>query len=122
MADSNNRTPRIDLSSARALVAAALAAADALAAGDDEPAGGVVGTTARVWTEADSTEVRALPGGVTAFAWLTDGRDRWLWCETVADPFGIGQAVIDFPAGRFLTDSLDTRTHYVYVGARTRRC
>ena len=63
------------------------------------------------FTAADSSLVRALPPWVSRTALLRSARAWWLWCEPRKGRARDGQCVIDVPTGRYLVETLDTRSH-----------
>ena len=78
-------------------------------------AAGPAGRRARipsVFTEADVDAVRVMPTWVARVGVLRSRGAWWLWCEPRkgARPAG-GQFAIDVPAGRYMVETLDTRTH-----------
>jgi hypothetical protein len=83
-------------------IAAALAAARELDASLRIPA---------AFTAADPAVVRALPLWVFRAALLKSARAWWLWCEPRKGRARDAQGVLDLPAGRYMVETLDTRTH-----------
>jgi hypothetical protein len=48
---------------------------------------------------------------VARAALLKSARAWWLWCEPRRGRAKDGQCVLDLPAGRYIVESLDTRSH-----------
>ena len=59
----------------------------------------------------DPAIVRALPPWVFRTALLRSARAWWLWCEPRKARARDGQGVLDLPAGRYMVETLDTRSH-----------
>ena len=70
------------------------------------------GTIPRAFREVDFDTVRLWPAWVVRAAVLKSRGTWWLWCEPRARTRpGAGQIVINLPAGRYLLDVMDARTH-----------
>lgn len=63
------------------------------------------------FTAADAALVRTLPAWVFRTALLKSARAWWLWCEPRKGRARDGQCVIGLPAGRYMVETLDTRSH-----------
>jgi hypothetical protein len=63
------------------------------------------------FTPADTALVRQTPAWVARAAFLKSARAWWLWCEPRRGRARDGQCVLDLPAGRYIVESLDTRSH-----------
>lgn len=64
-----------------------------------------------VFTEADVDAVRLMPTWVARVGVLRSRGAWWLWCEpSKGSRAAGGQFVVDVPAGRYMVDTLDTRT------------
>lgn len=63
------------------------------------------------FTAADSGLVRQVPSWVARAALVKSPRVWWLWCEPRRVRARDGQGVLDLPAGRYLVETLDTRSH-----------
>ena len=63
------------------------------------------------FTPMDQAVVRQAPAWVARAALLKSARAWWLWCEPRRGRARDGQCVIDLPAGRYIVESLDTRSH-----------
>jgi hypothetical protein len=63
------------------------------------------------FTAADPVLVRQVPSWVARAALVTSHRAWWLWCEPRRVRARDGQCVLDLPDGRYIVDTLDTRTH-----------
>jgi hypothetical protein len=83
-------------------IAVALAAARELDASVRIPA---------AFTAMDQAAVRQTPPWVARAALLKSARAWWLWCEPRRGRARDGQCVLDLPAGRYIVESLDTRSH-----------
>jgi hypothetical protein len=82
-------------------VSAALAAARAL-----DPSVHVPVT----FTWEDQALIRRAPAWVARAALLKSARAWWLWCEPRRVRASDGQCVLDLPAGRYMIETLDTRS------------
>ena len=60
---------------------------------------------------ADTALLRQAPAWVARAALLKSARAWWLWCEPRRGRARDGQCVLDLPAGRYIVESLDTRSH-----------
>lgn len=65
----------------------------------------------RTFTAADPSIVRTLPPWVFRTALLKSPKSWWLWCEPRKGRARDGQCVLGLPAGRYLAETLDTRSH-----------
>jgi len=63
------------------------------------------------FTSADQAAVRQAPSWVFRAALLKSARAWWLWCEPRRGRARDGQCVLDLPAGRYMVEALDTRSH-----------
>jgi hypothetical protein len=63
------------------------------------------------FTAADPALVRQAPAWVARAALVKSARAWWLWCEPRRTRARDGQCVLDLPAGRYIVESLDTRSH-----------
>lgn len=63
------------------------------------------------FTSVDPAAIRLVPAWVARAALLKSARAWWLWCEPRRGRARDGQCVIDLPAGRYIVESLDTRSH-----------
>lgn len=82
-------------------VAVALAAARALDPSVRIPA---------AFTWEDQSLIRRAPAWVARAALLKSARAWWLWCEPRRARASDGQCVLDLPAGRYMVETLDTRS------------
>jgi hypothetical protein len=55
--------------------------------------------------------IRRAPAWVARAALLKSARAWWLWCEPRRTRASDGQCVLDLPAGRYMVETLDTRSH-----------
>jgi len=55
--------------------------------------------------------IRRAPPWVARAAILKSARAWWLWCEPRRGRARDGQCVLDLPAGRYMIETLDTRSH-----------
>lgn len=62
------------------------------------------------FTSMDPAVIRRVPAWVARAALLKSARAWWLWCEPRRGRARDGQCVIDLPAGRYIVESLDTRS------------
>jgi len=63
------------------------------------------------FTSTDNAAIRLAPAWVGRAALVKSARAWWLWCEPRRGRARDGQCVIDLPAGRYIVESLDTRSH-----------
>ena len=63
------------------------------------------------FTSADRALLRQTPAWVARAALVKSARAWWLWCEPRRGRARDGQCVLDLPAGRYIVESLDTRSH-----------
>ena len=63
------------------------------------------------FTAADQSLIRQAPAWVARAALVKSSRAWWLWCEPRRTRARDGQSVLDLPAGRYIVESLDTRSH-----------
>jgi len=63
------------------------------------------------FTAADQAAIRQAPAWVARAARDKSARAWWLWCEPRRTRARDGQCVLDLPAGRYIVESLDTRSH-----------
>jgi hypothetical protein len=63
------------------------------------------------FTSTDHAAIRLVPAWVGRAALVKSARAWWLWCEPRRGRARDGQCVIDLPAGRYIVESLDTRSH-----------
>lgn len=63
------------------------------------------------FTAADPAIVRQAPAWVGRAALVRSARAWWLWCEPRRARARDGQCVLDLPAGRYIIEALDTRSH-----------
>jgi len=82
-------------------IAVALAAARELDASVRIPA---------AFTAMDQAAIRQAPLWVARAALVKSARAWWLWCEPRRGRARDGQCVLDLPAGRYIVESLDTRS------------
>ena len=54
--------------------------------------------------------IRQVPSWVARAGILKSARAWWLWCEPRRGRARDGQCVLDLPAGRYMVETLDTRT------------
>lgn len=59
----------------------------------------------------DHAAIRQAPPWVARAAIVKSARAWWLWCEPRRTRARDGQCVLDLPAGRYIVESLDTRSH-----------
>ena len=59
----------------------------------------------------DQAAIRQAPPWVARAAIVKSARAWWLWCEPRRTRARDGQCVLDLPAGRYIVESLDTRSH-----------
>jgi hypothetical protein len=64
-----------------------------------------------VFRSVDQAAVRQAPSWVARAALVKSARAWWLWCEPRRGRARDGQCVLDLPAGRYIVESLDTRSH-----------
>ena len=69
-----------------------------------------VGIPAR-FSSADQALVREVPAWVARAALVKSARAWWLWCEPRRNRARDGQCLLDLPAGRYIIETLDTRSH-----------
>ena len=93
---------KMPLDAAVGRIAVALAAARMLDASVRIPAR---------FTPADTALLLQAPAWVARAALLKSARAWWLWCEPRRGRARDGQCVLDLPAGRYIVESLDTRSH-----------
>ncbi len=62
------------------------------------------------FTSADRALLRQTPAWVARAALVKSARAWWLWCEPRRGRARDGQCVLDLPAGRYIVESLDTRS------------
>jgi hypothetical protein len=55
--------------------------------------------------------IRRAPPWAARAAILKSARAWWLWCEPRRGRARDGQCVLDLPAGRYMIETLDTRSH-----------
>jgi hypothetical protein len=60
---------------------------------------------------ADPGLIREAPAWVARAALVKSARAWWLWCEPRRGRARDGQCVVDLPAGRYIIEALDTRSH-----------
>ena len=60
---------------------------------------------------ADQAWIRRAPSWVARAALVKSARAWWLWCEPRRGRARDGQCVVDLPAGRYIIEALDTRSH-----------
>jgi hypothetical protein len=63
------------------------------------------------FTAADHASIRQAPAWVARAALVKSARAWWLWCEPRRGRARDGQCVVDLPAGRYIIEALDTRSH-----------
>jgi len=63
------------------------------------------------FTAADPALIRQVPPWVARAALVKSHRAWWLWCEPRRVRARDGQCVLDVPEGRYMVETLDTRTH-----------
>jgi hypothetical protein len=63
------------------------------------------------FTAVDQSLIRQVPAWVARAALVKSARAWWLWCEPRRTRARDGQSVLDLPAGRYIVESLDTRSH-----------
>ena len=63
------------------------------------------------FTSADQALIRQAPAWVARAALVKSARAWWLWCEPRRGRARDGQCVLDLPPGRYMVESLDTRSH-----------
>lgn len=63
------------------------------------------------FTSADQALLRQTPAWVARAALVKSARAWWLWCEPRRGRARDGQCVLDLPPGRYIVESLDTRSH-----------
>ena len=63
------------------------------------------------FTSADRALLRQTPAWVARAALVKSARAWWLWCEPRRGRARDGQCVLDLPPGRYIVESLDTRSH-----------
>jgi len=63
------------------------------------------------FTSMDGAALRQTPAWVARAALVRSSRAWWLWCEPRRSRARDGQCVLDLPAGRYIVESLDTRSH-----------
>ena len=59
----------------------------------------------------DQAAIRQAPAWVSRAALVKSARAWWLWCEPRRGRARDGQCVLDLPAGRYIVEALDTRSH-----------
>ena len=93
---------KMPLDAAVGRIAVALAAARELDASVRIPA---------AFRSMDQAAMRQAPPWVARAAFVRSARAWWLWCEPRRTRARDGQCVLDLPAGRYIVESLDTRSH-----------
>jgi hypothetical protein len=63
------------------------------------------------FTEAAPALIRQVPSWVARAALVKSHRAWWLWCEPRRVRAHDGQCVLDIPDGRYIVETLDTRSH-----------
>jgi hypothetical protein len=63
------------------------------------------------FTAADPALIRQVPSWVARAALVKSHRAWWLWCEPRRVRARDGQCVLDLPEGRYIVETLDTRSH-----------
>jgi hypothetical protein len=63
------------------------------------------------FTSADQALLRQTPAWVARAALVKSARAWWFWCEPRRGRARDGQCVLDLPPGRYIVESLDTRSH-----------
>jgi hypothetical protein len=63
------------------------------------------------FTSMDQVAIREAPPWVARAAIVRSARAWWLWCEPRRTRARDGQCILDLPAGRYIVESLDTRSH-----------
>jgi len=63
------------------------------------------------FTSADQALLRQTPAWVARAALVKSARAWWLWCEPRRGRARDGQCVLDLAVGRYIVESLDTRSH-----------
>jgi hypothetical protein len=63
------------------------------------------------FTSVDQAAVHQAPSWVARAALVKSARAWWLWCEPRRGRARDGQCVLDLPHGRYIVESLDTRSH-----------
>ena len=62
------------------------------------------------FTPVESRLLRQAPSWAACAAILKSARAWWLWCEPRRGRARDGQCVLDLPGGRYMVETLDTRT------------
>jgi hypothetical protein len=63
------------------------------------------------FASAEQALIRQAPAWVARAALVKSARAWWLWCEPRRGRARDGQCVLDLPPGRYIVESLDTRSH-----------
>lgn len=63
------------------------------------------------FTSVDPRLVRQVPSWVARAGLIRSLRAWWLWCEPRRGRARDGQCVLDVPDGRYMVETLDTRSH-----------
>jgi hypothetical protein len=63
------------------------------------------------FTSVDPRLIRQVPSWVASAGILKSARAWWLWCEPRRGRARDGQCVLDLPDGRYMVETLDTRTY-----------
>jgi len=63
------------------------------------------------FTSMDQAAIRQTPPWVARAALVRSARAWWLWCEPRRGRARDGQCVLELPVGRYIVESLDTRSH-----------
>jgi len=63
------------------------------------------------FTTVESRIIRQVPSWVARAGILKSARAWWLWCEPRRGRARDGQCVIDLPDGRYMVETLDTRSY-----------
>ena len=63
------------------------------------------------FTSVDPRLVRQVPSWVARAGLIRSPRAWWLWCEPRRGRARDGQCVLDVPDGRYMVETLDTRSH-----------
>jgi len=63
------------------------------------------------FTSMDQAAIRRTPPWVARAALVRSARAWWLWCEPRRGRARDGQCVLELPVGRYIVESLDTRSH-----------
>ena len=62
------------------------------------------------FTSVEPRSIRQVPSWVARAGILRSSRTWWLWCEPRRGRARDGQCVLDLPEGRYMVETLDTRT------------